>query len=128
MNSLISYTILSECVLYVDSYIKSNLFTAKAVDIDLAVAAVHNSLATHSASGVSILYDAEGIIKAVLGEKICNLVEAAAPADAPTAMAVTHATLDAAVYSVVAIALWDFVVEKKGVVSGLISAMFCMSS
>ncbi len=64
--------VISEFVLYVNSYIQPNLSTtAAAADISLAAAAVDDSLTTyaaHSASGVSILDDAEGNIKAVLGE------------------------------------------------------------
>ncbi len=86
------------------------------MDIDLAAAAVDDSLTTytaHSASGVSISDDAEGNVKAVLGEKISDVVEASAPADAPAAMAVTPATLAAAVSSAVVVAAPDFVLEKK---------------
>jgi hypothetical protein len=39
-------------------------------------------------SGVSISDDAEGNIKAVLGEEISDVVEASVPADASAAMAV----------------------------------------
>jgi hypothetical protein len=124
MNSFILYMILSDFVLYVNSYIKPNLSTAEAAE----VAAVDDSLAAHSMSGVSISYDAVGIIKAELGEEISNVVEVSAPTDAPTAMAVTHTMLDVAVSSVVAVAVHYFVLGKKGVVSGLISAMFCMIS
>jgi hypothetical protein len=105
MNSYFSYRILSEILLCVNPYIQPNLSTAQAADIDLAAAAVDNSLTTyaaHSASGVSILDNADGNIKAVLGEEISDVVEASAPADAPAAMAVTPATL--AVASVVAVA------------------------
>ena len=105
MNSYISYTILSDSLLYVNSYIQPNLSTAAAAGIDLAATAVDNSLTTyaaHSASGVSILDDAEGNIKAVLGEEISDVVEASAFADAPTVMAVTPAMLAATVSSVVA--------------------------
>ena len=52
-----------------NSYIQPNFSTAEAVDIELAAAAVDNSLTTyaaHSTSGVSISDDAEGNIKAVL--------------------------------------------------------------
>jgi hypothetical protein len=108
MNSYISCMIISEFVLYVNSYIQPNLSTtAAAADIDLAAAAVDNSLTTyaaHSTSGVSILDDAEGNIKAVLGEEISDVVEASAPADAPAAMAVTPTMLAAAVSFVVAVA------------------------
>jgi hypothetical protein len=102
------YTILSDFVLYVNSNIQPNLSTtAVAADFDLAGAAVDDSLtnyAAHSASGVSISNDAEGNIKAILGEEISDIVEASAPADAPAAMAVTPAMLAAAVFSVVAVA------------------------
>jgi hypothetical protein len=125
-NSYISYTILSDSVLYVNSYIQPNLSTtAAAADIDPAAAAVDDSLTTytaHSASGVSISDDAEGNIKAVLRKEISDVVEASSPADAPAAMAVTPATLDMAVSSVVAVA------AKKGGVSGLIAAIFSMNS
>ncbi len=73
MNTYISYTILSDSVLYVNSYIQTNLSpTAATADIDLATTAVDNSLTTyaaHSASGVSISDDAEGNIKVVMGER-----------------------------------------------------------
>jgi hypothetical protein len=117
MNSYFSYTILSEFLLCVSSYIQPNLSTAEAVDIHLVAAAVDASLTTyaaHSMSGVSILDDAEGNIKAVLGEEISDVVEASAPADAPVAMAVTPATLAAAVSSAVALAVLGFVLGKKG--------------
>ena len=120
MNSYISCMIISEFVLYVNSYIQPNLSTtAAAADIDLAATAVDNSLTTyaaHSTSGVSILDDAEGNIKAVLGEEISDVVEASAAAT------MAPATLAATVSSVVAVA------AKKGGVSGLIAAIFCMSS
>ncbi len=73
--------ILSDSLLYVNSYIQPNLSTAAAVDIDLAAAAVNDSLTTytaHSPSGVSISDDAEGNIKAALGEEISGVVEASA--------------------------------------------------
>jgi hypothetical protein len=118
--------ILSDSVLYLNSYIQPNFSsTAAPADIDLAVAAVDDSLTTyaaHSASAVSICDDAEGKIKAVLEEEISDVVEASAPADAPTAIAVTPEMLAVAVSSVVAVA------AKKGGVSGLIAAIFCMSS
>ncbi len=127
MNSHISFTILSDSLLYVISYIQPNLSTtAAAANVDLAAAAVDDSLTTytaHSASGVSISDDAEGIIKAVLGEEISDVVEALAPTDAPAAMAVTPAMLAATVSSVVAV-----VAAKKGGVNGLIAAIFSMNS
>jgi hypothetical protein len=107
MNSYISYTILSDSILYVNSYIQPIFSTAAAVDIDLAAAAVDNPLTTytaHSPSGVSISGDAEGNMKAVLGEEISEVVEASASADAPAAMTVTPTMLAAAVSSVVAVA------------------------
>ncbi len=92
MKSYISYTFVSDLLLYVNSYIQPNLSTtAAAADIVLEAAAVDDSLTTytaHSASGVSISDDAEGNIKAVLGEEISDVVEASVPADAPAAMAV----------------------------------------
>jgi hypothetical protein len=78
MNSYVSYTILSDSLLYVNLYIQLNLSTPATVDI-VAAAAVEDSLTTytaHSASGVSISDDAEGNIKAVLGEEISDVVEA----------------------------------------------------
>jgi hypothetical protein len=68
---------------------------------------------------VSISDDVEGNVKAVLGEEISDVVEASAPADAPGAMAITPATLAAAVSSVVVVAAPDFVLGKKEGVSGL---------
>jgi hypothetical protein len=66
-------------------------------------------------AGVSILNDAEGNIKAVLGEEISDVVEASAPTDTPAAMAVTPTTLAAAVSSAVAVAAPDVVLgEKEG--------------
>jgi hypothetical protein len=118
MNSYFSYMILSEFSLCVNPYTQPNLSTAY-VNIDLAVAAFDDSLtlttyAAHSVSGVSISNDDEGNIKAVLGEEILDVAEASAPADAPTAMAITPATLvAAAVSSAVAVAVPDFVLEKK---------------
>jgi hypothetical protein len=85
----------------------SFLRTAAIADIDLAVAAVDDSCATyaaHSASGMHISDDAEGNIKAVLGEEVSDVVEASAPTDAPMAMAVNPTTLAAAISSVVAAA------------------------
>jgi hypothetical protein len=65
MNSFFSYTlIVSEFILCVNSYIQPNFSTAKAADIDLAAAAVDNSLTTspaHYVSGVSISDDAREI-------------------------------------------------------------------
>jgi hypothetical protein len=123
MNSYFSYIILSEFLLCVNSYIQPNFSTAEAVDIELAAAAVDNSLTTyaaHFASGVSILDDAEGNIKAVLGEDISDVVEASAPADAPAVMAVSPAMLAAAVSSGVAVAVPDVVLGEKGGVTGLL--------
>ena len=100
-----------------NSYIQPNFSTAKEADIDLAAAAVDNSLTTyaaHFASGVSILDDAEGNIKAVLGEDISDVVEASAPADAPAVMAVSPAMLAAAVSSGVAVAAQDVVLGRTG--------------
>ncbi len=101
-----------------NSYIQLNFSTAEAAGIDLAAAADDDSLTTyaaHSAAGVSILSDAEGNIKAVLGEEISDVVEASAPADTPVAMAVTPAMLAAAVSSAVAVAAPDVVLgEKEG--------------
>ncbi len=74
--------------------------------------AVDDSLTTyaaHSASGVSILDDAEGNIKAVLVEKISDVVEASVPTDLPATMAVALAMLAVAVTSVVAVAAPDVV-------------------
>jgi hypothetical protein len=116
MNSYFSYTIFSEFLLCVNSYIQPIFSTAEAADIDLAAAAVDDSLTTyaaHSGSGVSILNDAEGNIKAVLGEKISDVVEASAPADAPAAMAVAPTTSAAAVASAMAVAALDVVLGKK---------------
>jgi hypothetical protein len=76
------------------------------------VVAVDDSLTTyaaHSASGVSILDDAEGNIKAVLVEKISDVVEASVPTDLPATMAVALAMLAVAVTSVVAVAAPDVV-------------------
>jgi hypothetical protein len=67
---------------------------------------------------VRILDDAKGNIKAVLGEKKSDVVEASAPTDAPMAMAVTPAMSAAAVASVAAVPAPDVVLGKKGV-SGL---------
>ncbi len=65
MNSFFSYTlIVSEFKLCVNSYIQPNFSTAKEADIDLAAAAVDNSLTTYAAhyvSGVSISDDAREI-------------------------------------------------------------------
>jgi hypothetical protein len=67
-----------------NSYIQtnSNFGTEEAADIEL-VAAADDTVATdaaYSASGVSILDDAEGNIKAVLGDKKSDEEEAAAMA------------------------------------------------
>jgi hypothetical protein len=72
-----------------NSYIKSNLATEEAA--------------------VSISDDLQGNMKAVLGEEISDVVEASASADSYAGMAVTPATLAAAVFSVVAVAS-----KKKG--------------
>jgi hypothetical protein len=82
------YMALALKLIYMNSYIKSNLATKEAA--------------------VSISDDLEGNMKAVLGEEISDVVEASASADAFTAMAVTPVTLAAAVSSVVAVA------KKKG--------------
>ncbi len=74
-----------------NSYIQSNFSTAEAVDIDLAAAAADDSVTTYAAystSGVSILDDAKGNIKVVSGDKKSDVVEASAPAAAPTVVAV----------------------------------------
>ena len=65
-----------------NSYIQPNLSSAEAADIDLAVAAIDaylTSYAGHSTSDVSISDNAEGNIKAILGEEISDVVEALAP-------------------------------------------------
>jgi hypothetical protein len=93
MNSIVSY----EFFLYMNSYIKSNLSSKEAA--------------------VSTSDDLEENMKAVLGEEISDVVDASASADADAAMAVTPATLAAAVSSVVAVAA-----NKEGV-SGLIAAI-----
>jgi hypothetical protein len=77
---------------------------------------IQSNLATKEAA-VSIFDDLEGNMKAVLGEEISDVEEASASADAPAVMAVTPATLAAALSSVVAVA------AKKGGVSGLIAAI-----
>jgi hypothetical protein len=62
-----------------NSYIQSNFATEKAADIELA-AGTDDTVATdaaYSASCVSTLYDAEGNIKAVLGDKKTDKEEAA---------------------------------------------------
>ncbi len=66
---------------------------------------------SYSASGVSISDDAEGdiTVKAVVGEKKSDVVEASAPAVASLAVAVTSATSTAAVASAVAVAVQDVV-------------------
>jgi hypothetical protein len=114
------------CINFIHDSIYAYLQTqAAAVDIDLAAPAVDDSLTTytaHSASGVSISDDAEGNIKAILGEEISDVVEASAPADAP-AVTMAPATLAATVSLVVAA-----VAAKKVVVSGLIAAIFSMNS
>jgi hypothetical protein len=114
-------------------YIQPNYSTAEAAAIIDVAAAADVSVATdtaYSASDVSILDDAEGdiTVKAVLGEKKSDVVEASAPADAVEAsdpvvasavVAVTFAMSAATVASAAAAALQDVVsVGKKGV-SGL---------
>ncbi len=107
-----------EFILCLNSYIQPNFSTVEAADIDLAAVVADDSLtiyAAHSASGVSILYDAEGNIKAVLGQKKSDVVEASALADAPAAMSVTPATSAAAVASsAAAVTESDVVLGKKG--------------
>ncbi len=75
---------------------------------------------------MSISDDAEGNIKAVLGEEISDVVETSAPTDAPVAMAVTPTKLAVAVSSAVAVATPDFVlgVKRRG---EWIAAIFYMS-
>ncbi len=88
-----------EFILCVNSYIQPNFSTAEAADIDLAAAAADDSFTTYaaySASGVSILDDSKGNIKAVLGEKKSDVVEASAPAAATVVVAVAPATSAAA--------------------------------
>ncbi len=93
-------------IIYYINFIHNSVYSylqtqAAAADIDLAAAAVDNSIKTytsHSASGVNISDDAEGNIKAVLGEEISDVVEALALTDAPTATMAT-ATLAATVSS-----------------------------
>ena len=83
------------------------------------MAAADDSLTTyaaHSVSGVSISDDAKENIKAVLGEKKSDVVEASAAA--PAAMAVAPATSAVAVASAAAVATQDVISGKKGV-SGL---------
>jgi hypothetical protein len=63
---------------------------------------------------VSISDDAKGNIKAVLGEKKSDVVEASVPTATPAAMAVTPATSAAAVASVAAVAAPAVVLGKKG--------------
>ncbi len=99
-----------------NSYIQPNLSSAEAADIDLAVAAIDaylTSYAGHSTSDVSISDNAEGNIKAILGEEISDVVEASPPADASATMAVTPAMLAMAISFAVAVAVPDFVLEKK---------------
>ncbi len=128
------------------SYIQTNFATEEAADIELAVAAADDSIATgaaYSASGVSISDDAEGNIKAVLrdkesdvkeaaataalndaegnikaGDRESDVVEASAPAAASAAVAVTSATSAASVASAAVGAPDVLCVWKKGV-SGL---------
>ncbi len=106
-----------EFILCVNSYIQPNFSTTEAVDIDLAAAAADDSVATdvaYSVSGVSIADDAKGNIKAVLGEKKSDVVEASAPAAAPAAVAVASVMSAAAVASVAAVAALAVVLGKKG--------------
>ncbi len=77
------------------------------MDIDLAVAAADDSITTdaaYSASDVSISNDAERNIKAVLGEKKSDVVEASTPAAAPAAMAIAPAMSAVAVAPAAAVA------------------------
>ena len=59
---------------------------------------------TSKEAAASISDDLVGNMKAVLGEETSDVVEASASTDAPVAIAVTPATLAAAVSSVVAVA------------------------
>ena len=71
-----------EYILYTNSYIQSNFVTKEALDFEL-VAAADDTVATdaaYSVSGVSILDDAEGNIKAVLGDEKSDEEEAVATA------------------------------------------------
>jgi hypothetical protein len=91
--------------------------TAEALDIDPAAAAADDSVATdaaYSVSGVSIFDDAEGNIKAVLGEKKSGVVVASAPTAATAAVAVAPAKSATAVASGVAVAAQDVVLGRKG--------------
>ena len=100
-------------------YIQPNFSTAEAAAIIDLAAAADVSVATdaaYSASDVSILDDAEGdiTVKAVLGEKKSDVVEASAPAAAPAAVAVASVMSAAAVASVAAVAALAVVLGKKG--------------
>ncbi len=109
--------VLYEFILCMNSYIQTNFAIEEAADIELAAAAADDSIATDM-SGVSISDDAEGNIKAVLGEKKSDVVEASAPAAAPTVVAVAPATSAADVASATEAAAPAVVLGKKGV-SGL---------
>ncbi len=91
--------------------------TAEAAYVYLAAAAADDSVATDAAyfaSGVSILADAKGHIKAVSGEKKSDIVEAStSPPAAPVAVAVAPATSAAAVASAGAVAAPAVVLGKK---------------
>jgi hypothetical protein len=137
-----------EYILYTNSYIQSNFVTKEALDFEL-VAAADDTVATdaaYSVSGVSILDDAEGNIKAVLGDekfdeeeavataasddaegnikavsedKKSDVVESSAPAAASVVVAVAS-TKSAASVASTAVAAPDILsVQKKGV-SGLL--------
>ncbi len=63
-------------------YIQPNFATEEAANIDLAAAAADDSItmtAAYCASDVSISDDAEGNIKAVLGDEKSDVVEASSP-------------------------------------------------
>jgi hypothetical protein len=106
-----------------NSYNQTNFATAEEAAADVAAAADVSiaTAAAYSASGVSIMDDAEGdiTVKAVSGEKKSDVVEASAPAVASVAVAVASAMSTAAVASAAAVAVPDVLsVGKKGV-SGL---------
>jgi hypothetical protein len=66
-----------------NSYIHTNFATEEAADIELAEETADDSIVTDAAyfaSGVSISDDAEGNIKAVLGDKKSDVEESAATA------------------------------------------------
>jgi hypothetical protein len=109
--------VLYESILCMNSYIQTNFAIEEAADIELAAAAADDSIATDM-SGVSISDDAEGNIKAVLGDKKADVVEASAPTAAPTVVAVAPSASAADVASATAVAAPAVVLEKKGV-SGL---------